>query len=181
MTGSGKSTVARKLAEKYGLRYYSGGAVLKALAIEAGYKPVERGWWESEEGLRFLRQRSLDLSFDRQIDEKLVEVAKFGDVVLDSWTMPWLLKEGFKVWLECSEKVRARRLAERNGIDFQEALKALRDKEEQTKGIYCGLYGFALGEDFGPFDLVLDVTDLSVDEVLRAVCLVVDDLLFGKS
>ena len=121
MAGCGKSTVAKKLAEKYGLKYYSGGEALKALAIESGYKPVERGWWESKEGLEFLQRRSRDSRFDRQIDEKLVEAARLGDVILDSWTMPWLLKEdGFKIWLECPEKVRAERLATRNGISFKQ-------------------------------------------------------------
>lgn len=180
LAGSGKSTVAKRLAEKYGLKYYSGGEALKTLAIEAGYKPVKGGWWESKEGLSFLEQRSRDSSFDRRVDAKLLEMAKAGNVVLDSWTMPWLLKEGFKVWLECSEKVRAERLAKRNGISFQKALEALRDKEEKTRQIYEGLYGFSLGEDFGPFDLVLDVSLLSADEVLKALCLVVDNLLLRR-
>ena len=180
MAGCGKSTVARKLAEKYGLKYYSGGEALKALAIEFGYKSVERGWWESKEGLSFLRQRGRDSSFDRRIDERLLEAAKAGDVVLDSWTMPWLLKDGFKVWLECSEKVRAERLVKRDGISFQVALRVLRDKEKRTKRIYKGLYGFDLGEDFSPFDLILDVSLLSADEVLQAVSLVVENLLLRR-
>jgi len=181
LAGCGKSTVAKKLAEKYGFRYFSGGEALKALAIEAGFKRVEKGWWESREGLRFLEQRSRDSSFDRRIDDRLLEAAKEGDVVLDSWTMPWLLKDGFKVWLECGERVRAERLAKRDGIGFEKALKALRDKEEKTRKIYKGLYGFALGEDFGPFDLILDVSLLSADEVLQALSLVVENLLFRRS
>jgi cytidylate kinase len=130
--------------------------------------------------LGFLRERSQDLSFDRRVDEKLLAVARLGGVVLDSWTMPWLLKDGFKVWLECSEKVRAERLAKRNGITSEVALKVLRDKEERTRRIYEGLYGFVLGEDFGPFDLILDVSLLSADEVLKAISLVVDNLLLKK-
>jgi cytidylate kinase len=181
MSACGKSTLAKGLAEKYGLRYFSGGEALKVLAVEAGFKPIERGWWESEEGFRFLRLRERDSSFDRRIDEKLLEVAKAGDVVLDSWTMPWLLKEdGFKVWLECDEKVRVKRLAKRNNMSFDNALRALRDKEAKTRQIYKRLYGFDLGWDFGPFDLVLDVSDLSVDEAFQAVSLVVENLLLRK-
>ena len=44
MAGTGKSTLAKRLAKKYGLKYYSGGDALKALAIEEGYKSLERGW-----------------------------------------------------------------------------------------------------------------------------------------
>jgi len=181
MTGCGKSTVAKKLAEKYGLRYLSGGNALKALAVEAGYKPAEVGWWETDEGMKFLRQRMENPQFDTKVDEKLVELTKHGNTVLDSWTMPWLLKEGFKVWLEASSRVRARRVAERDDIDVERALGILTEKDEMTRVIYKGLYGFDLGSDFSPFDLILVTDDLGADEVFQAVCLVVDRLVFGKS
>jgi cytidylate kinase len=94
--------------------------------------------------------------------------------------MPWLLKDGFNVWLECSEKVRAERLAKRNCVSFEAALKTLRDKEKKTKQIYKRLYGFDLGEDFSPFDLILDNSLLSADEVFHTISLVVENLLLRK-
>ena len=180
MTGCGKSAVAKKLAEKYGLRYLSGGGALKALAVEAGYKPVEVGWWETDEGMRFLRQRMENFKFDKKIDEKLLELAKQGNVVLDSWTMPWLLKGGFKIWLGASSEVRARRLASRDGIGVEKASRVLKEKDEKTKVIYRSLYEFDLGSDFSPFDLILDTNELGSDEVFDAICLAVDCLVFGK-
>ena len=180
MTGCGKSTVAKRLAEKYGLTYFSGGNALKALALEAGYKPAERGWWETAEGMNFLQQRMEDPTFDRKVDEKLLELAKQGNVVLDSWTMPWLLKGGFKVWLEASPRVRVKRVAERDGIDVEKALNVLKEKDKRTEMIYKDLYGFDLGKDFSPFHFILVTDVLDVDEVFHAVCLVVDHLVFGK-
>jgi len=181
MTGCGKSTVAKKLAEKYAFRYLSGGNALKALALEAGYKPAETGWWETGEGMRFLQQRMEDSEFDKRVDERLVELAEQGNVVLDSWTMPWLLKKGFKVWLEASPEVRARRVARRDGIGVEKASKVLKEKDERTRMIYRSLYGFDLGNDFSPFNLILDTNELGIDEVFQAVCMVVDRLVFGKS
>ena len=177
MAGSGKSTLAKKLAKKYGLKYYSGGDALKALAMEEGYKISERGWWESEEGKRFLEKRGRDPKFDEAVDKKLLELAKKGTVVLDSWTMPWLLKEGFKVWLEASSEKRAERIAVRDGISVKEAFNALKNKEEQTKAIYKKLYGFSLGEDFSPFHLILDTDCLEADEVFQVLCMVIDNLI----
>jgi cytidylate kinase len=87
-----KKHFGKKLAERYGLKYYSGGDALKALALEKGHKPAEHGWWESREGLSFLEKREKNPEFDRAVDQKLLEVAKQGNVVLDSWTMPWLLE-----------------------------------------------------------------------------------------
>ena len=177
MTGCGKSTIAKRLAKKYGLRYLSGGGALKALAIAAGYKSGRRGWWETEEGTRFLRQRMADPRFDRRVDEGLIKEAERGNVVLDSWTMPWLLKEGFKVWLEASPRVRVGRIAGRDDISLERAFKALKEKDEKTKRIYKNLYGFDLGEDFSPFDVILDTGELEVDEVLQTLCLVIERLL----
>lgn len=180
MTGCGKSTIAKRLAKKYGLRYFSGGGALKALAIAAGYKPGGRGWWETEEGTRFLRQRMTDPQFDRRVDEGLIKEAERGNVVLDSWTMPWLLKEGFKVWLEASPSVRAGRIAKRDGISLERAFNALKEKDEKTKTIYKNLYGFDLGEDFSPFDVILDSDELGVEEVFQTLCLVIERLLLKR-
>ena len=125
MTGSGKSTVAKKLAAKYGLGYFSGGNAFKTLAQEEGCDSDMRGSWETAEGLTFLEQRMGDPAFDRRIDEQLLELAAEGNVVLDSWTMPWLLKEGFTVWLEASPQVRAKRVVNRDSISIEEAVNAL--------------------------------------------------------
>ncbi len=178
MTGCGKSTVAKRLAEKYGLEYFSGGNALKVLAFEAGYKPAEIGWWETTEGMNFLQKRMADPKFDKKVDEMLLERAKQGNVILDSWTMPWLLNGGFKVWLQASPHVRATRIAERDGIGVEKALKVLKEKDEMTRVIYKELYGFDLGNDFSPFNLILDTNDSDVDEVFYAVYLVVDRLVF---
>ncbi|NWG10380.1 cytidylate kinase family protein [Candidatus Bathyarchaeota archaeon] len=181
LAGSGKSTLAKKLAEKYKLKYCSGGNALKDLAMQEGYESLNRGWWERKEGMRFLEERSEDSKFDKAVDKKLLELARKGDVVLDSWTMPWLLKKGFKIWLEGSPKKRAERIAKRDGISVKEALKALRIKEKQTKAIYEKLYGFSLGEDFAPFHLILDTENLAAEEVFQVLCAVIDNMLIASS
>ena len=177
MAGTGKSTLAKKLAEKYGLSYFSGGDALKALAAEEGYDSSSRGWWESPEGLGFLEKREKDLKFDKAVDDKLLEYARQGGVLLDSWTMPWLLKGGFKIWLMASVDKRAERIAERDNFSKEEALQVLKEKEARTKSIYKKLYGFTLGEDLKPFNLVLDTDNLNAGEVFQALCMVMDNVI----
>jgi len=174
MAGSGKSTAAKRLAEKYKLRYYSGGDALKSIALGKGYKPLIHGWWESREGKRFLEERSSDPKFDKAIDKKLVEAAQRGNVVLDSRTMPWLLKDGFKIWIDASSEKRAERIARRNGISVKDAARALKSKEEKTKAIYKKLYGFDLGQDFKPFNLVLNTDSLDEKEVFHVLCVLME-------
>ena len=181
MAGSGKSTLAKKIADKYGLAYYSGGAALMALAIKEGYRPLELGWWESEEGMRFLENRGRDPRFDQSVDKKLLQMARKDDVILDSWTMPWLLKKGFKIWLEASSEKRAERIAERDKISYNEALEALKRKERRTKEIYKKMYGFSLGEDYAPFNFILDTDILNEEEVFQILCTVIENLVLWKS
>jgi len=109
-----------------------------------------------------------------------LELAQQGNVILDSWTMPWLLKKGFKVWLEASPEKRAERIANRDEISIEEALKALRNKEERTKAIYKKLYGFSLGEDFTPFNLILDTDNLKAGEVFQVLCKVIDNVVVNS-
>ena len=176
MAGTGKSTLSKKLAEKYQLRYFSGGDVLKELAQQEGYDVSVQGWWESPTGLKFLNERANDPKFDRAVDDKLLEHAQQGNVLLDSWTMPWLLKDGFKIWLEASFEKRAARVAVRDGLTVSEALDVLKEKEARTKAIYKSLYGFGLGEDFKPFDFILDTDNLSANEVFEVLCKVIDNV-----
>jgi cytidylate kinase len=180
MAGTGKSTLSRKLAQKYKLRHYSGGDALKELAAEEGYTVSGMGWWESSEGLSFLERRGKDEKFDTAVDDKLLEYASQGDVLLDSWTMPWLLPYGFKIWLSASVEKRAERIVKRDNITIRGALDVMKERESKTKAIYQKLYGFALGEDFAPFHLVMDTDNLDADEVFRVLCKVLDNMVFSN-
>jgi cytidylate kinase len=179
MAGSGKSALARRIAERYSLRYLSGGDALRALALKKGYKSLSTGWWETREGMRFLEEREKDQGCDVAVDRELLQMARKGNVVLDSWTMPWLLEGGFKIWLEASPEKRARRIAGRDRISFKDAFDALKRKERRTKAIYKKLYGFNLGEDFAPFNFILDTNILEEEDVFQVVCLVIESVVFG--
>ena len=176
MAGTGKSTLSQKIAKRYNLKYYSGGNALKDLAKAEGYTVSDEGWWESPVGLKFLEKRLKDPKFDRTVDEKFLEYAKQGNVLLDSWTMPWLLKDGFKIWLSASLEKRAQRVAQRDKISLDEAFKFLKEKEAQTKAIYKNIYGFELDKDFEPFDFILDTNNLTADEVFQVLCKVIDNI-----
>lgn len=181
MAGTGKSTLAKKLAKKYGLQYFSGGDALRLLAKEKGYNVASNGWWETREGLNFIRERKKDYAFDKLVDKKLLDYAKQGNVLLDSWTMPWLVENGFKIWLTASVQKQAERIAQRDKITVDEAVKALKEKESRTKAIFKELYGFDLGEDFSPFNFILDTDNLNAEEVFYVLCLIMEKIILGKN
>lgn len=177
LTACGKSTAARRLAAHFNITYVSGGEALKTLAHKLGYKAKDKGWWESPEGMQFLDRRTRDPKFDKQIDEELLKLGEKGNVVLDSWTMPWLSKTGFKIWLEVSKEERAKRLTHRDSINLNDAKRIIKEKDGRTRQIYESLYGFKLGEDYSPFDLILDSELLSSDEVFDVLNYVVERLV----
>jgi cytidylate kinase len=177
MAGTGKSTLSKKIAKRYNLKCYSGGDVLKELAKEDGCVVTGEGWWESPAGLAFLERRVTDSQFDSEVDSRLLGYAKLGNVLLDSWTMPWLLEGGFKIWLMASFDKRAARVAERDKLTFEQAYAVLKEKETQTKMIYKQLYGFDLGEDFTPFNFILDTDTLNADQVFEVLCRVIDNVV----
>lgn len=113
--------------------------------------------------------REENFEFDRRVDEELVQIAREGPAVIDGWVIPWLVQDGFKVWLKAELETRARRLAKRGRMGYEEALKVLTEREARNRELYLRLYGIRWGEDLSPFHLVLDSTRLGKEEVLRVV------------
>lgn|GEM_PF-103465 len=179
---TGKSTVAKRIAKRLGFCYVSGGDALKALAVEMGYRPGGRSWWESKEGLRFLSLRKKDLSFDRKVDEKLLEIAERGNVVVDSWVLPWMLGDrSLNIWMSASVDARAERMGRRAGISITRAKRILLKRDSESKRIYRRLYGVRLGENFSPFHLIIDTTYLTATQVYEMILSFVDIYLKSRS
>ena len=100
----GKTTIAKGLAEEFGLTYLSGGDVLKELAQEQGFKTSGDDWWDKPEGMKFLSQRAENPEFDKKVDHKLKELFLKGGFVITSYTLRWLVEGGIKIWLAGKRK-----------------------------------------------------------------------------
>ena len=162
----GKTTVARSIANKFNLKQYSGGDVLKEMAISKGYTMSGNDWWDTEQGIRFLSERKSNSDFDKKVDERLLEFAAKGDVVITSYTLPWLAKEAVKFWLKGSRESRARRMANRDNMQYEKALQIISMRDEENKKLYMKLYNIRFGDDLSVFDYVLNTDPLSVDSVV---------------
>jgi cytidylate kinase len=171
----GKTTIAGKLAEEFGLVMYNGGDILKILAAENGYSTERDDWWDTAEAKKFMQQRKLDSSFDKKVDKKLAEIVRKGGAVITSYTLPWLEKEEFviKMWLRGSPENRAKRMANRDDIGFAEAKKIIALRDEENKKIYHKLYGFNFGEDLTVFDYVLNTDRLPLDSLIEISKLII--------
>ena len=163
----GKTTIAKGIAKEFDLVYLSGGDVLKELAEEEGFETKGDDWWDTQEGMNFLNQRQKNYEFDKNVDDKLKEFFSKGNVVITSYTLPWLVEGGVKIWLAGSKENSAQRMTTRDNLSKNNALEIVQKRYNENKIIYKTLYGFEFGKDLSVFDKIIEPDDLNVEQVLE--------------
>lgn len=169
MPAVGKTTVSRKVADALRKPMLGGGDVLKEMAVEEGYTPGGDDWWDKGEGMKFLQERKRKSGFDKEVDSRLLDRAKKGDVVITSYPVPWLTKEGVKVWLSGSAMSRAVRMSKRDGLSLTKCRAILSVRDRENYGLYKKMYGIEFGRDLGPFDLVVETESIDESKVTEIV------------
>jgi len=162
--GSGKSTVAKLIASKYGLRYVSMGSIFREIAKRMGV---------SLEELSLIAER--DPSIDRMIDSRAVEEAKKGCVVIDGHISAWILKDiaDVKIATWASRPVRISRIAQRDGRDVSAVERETTIREESEKRRFKTIYGIDV-DDLSVFDIVVNTERFTPEEVLAVVSKVIE-------
>jgi cytidylate kinase len=162
----GKTTIAAELAKEFRLEIYNGGDILKMLAGEKGYSISGKDWWDTEDAKKFMTERKSNTCFDKEVDQRLVEIVKKGNVVITSYTLPWLVQDAIKFWLKGSQSNRAKRMAYRDNISFEDAKNIIKIRDEDNIKIYRETYGFNFGEDLSVFDFALNTDLISLDALI---------------
>jgi len=163
----GKTTIAKGLAKEFGLKYLSGGDVLKDMAKEQGFVTDREDFWDTNAGMNFLSIRKGNPEFDKEVDEKLKKIFLNDDVIITSYTLPWLVKDGVKIWLAGSQEASAKRMTTRDNISIENALEIVKKRYEENKMLYKKLYGFNFGDDLSVFYKVINTDGLGPDQVLE--------------
>lgn len=171
--GSGKSTVAKKLAEKLGYpRYYMGGlrrekAKEKGLTLEEYNKLGEK-----------------DFATDREVDEFMKELGKKEDnFIIEGRTAFHFIPHSYKIFLDVDEKVGAERIFshlqtdksrnEGEGLNsIEDVLRANRERMKSDKKRYKKYYNLDVF-DKNHYDLYLDTTEMSEEEEFKQVWLAI--------
>src|SRR3989344_5675159 len=129
----GKSTLARMLSKKYKLRLYTGSDFFMEAARRHGYNPTSKGWWDTKDGISFLREREANPEIDREVDGYAMEKVREGNAVITSWTLPYLGADGIKIFITASQEERARRISKRDRITFREASEIIKERDRKNK------------------------------------------------
>jgi len=149
--GAGKSTVAKELAKRLGLRHLSAGEIFRRMAEEKGMGLKE-----------FSEYAEKHPEIDLEIDRRLGEVK--GEAVVDGRLAGWMVKGAdLRVLFTAPLEVRVRRIAEREGRDLQEVREETLAREESERKRFKELYGIDI-DDLSIFDLVINTARLEVEE-----------------
>ncbi len=164
---SGKTTHARYLAQRFGLRYVSAGSIFREMARELGLTLEE-----------FHKLAEKDPKYDLVVDRRSIEEAKRGNVVLDGHLTAWITKEysDIRIYLTAPLEERARRIAEREGKSLDEAIRELRIREESNRKRYMEIYGIDI-TDLSIFDIIINTSRLPVKSVQRILETFVEEYL----
>ena len=166
--GSGKSTVAQLLCDKYGFTKYSTGTIQREIAKEKGITTLELN-----------QQMSNDVNnkFDAMIDNKTIEISRNNigkDIVYDS-RMAWhFVEESFKVYVTVDIHVAANRVImadrgqEEHYDSLEEAAKSLIKRKQLEDSRFAQIYSVNT-TDFDNYDLILDSTAISPDELAKFI------------
>ncbi len=155
--GSGKSTIAYRLSGELGLRYLSTGSIFREIARSMGVSLVELS-----------RMAERDPSIDLLIDKRTIEEASRGRVVIDSHLAAWLIHDraDYLIYTKAPLPVRARRVAERDGIPVWRAYEEVLAREYSQWRRYKKYYGIDV-LDLSIFHLVIDTGVYGREEAYR--------------
>jgi len=153
LVGSGKTTVAKALVNSLDLTHVQAGSVFREMAREKGMSLQE-----------FSVVAEKDKNFDELVDERQKELAKQGNVVIDGRLSGWLIDADLKIWLKARLEERVKRVAKREGKDYETALIETKEREKSELKRYKKLYGIDLN-DLSPYDFIIN-TELWEAEVI---------------
>jgi CMP/dCMP kinase len=163
----GKTTIAENLAKDFNLKLWNGGDILKMMAYERGYSSsLNHDWWDTEEAAEFMKERNNNPNFDREVDNRLIELVKEGNVVITSYTLPWISDATINFWLQGSVDSRSKRMSMRDKIDINTAKKIVQRRDVENKLIYQKLYQFEFGEKLDVFDFSMNTDILSLESLI---------------
>ena len=164
--GVGSSSVAKNLAKRLNLKYFSPGKYFKSYS-EGKETKQALDVWKSRLG------RSKE--FHKKIDKIQINKAKVGDVVICGKLSIYILKNfaKFKFWLDAPLTIRAERAAFRDKISKKDALKLLKRRERMERKEWKRIYRIDYFSQKEMADLVIDTSNkslkMTVDEILNFI------------
>lgn len=169
--GSGKSTIAKILAEEFDSKYLSTGAIQRNIASRYNMTTLEMNKYADV-------HKEIDDEIDNVLRDLNTSDKRF---VIDSRLAWFFVPTSFKLYFTTDIEVAAKRVlndSTRINEDYstvEEAIANIRERKKSENERFLKLYG-ADCADFNSFDLILNTTELKTLIVSQFIA----DVLSGK-
>jgi len=162
LSGSGKSTAAKGLSERLGIPTVDIGKIFRKMAEQYGMDVVAFG--------RYVEEHP---DIDRQLDAAMVRRARrSGDLILQGRLSGLMTKReslpAVRIWITASARVRASRVARRQGIPYKQAMAEISRRDRDNRVRYRHTYGLDLN-DLSIYDIVVRTDNLTLEEVVSSL------------
>jgi predicted cytidylate kinase len=158
-SGTGKTTLSNNLAKKLGWRHLNNGEFIRL--------------WYQENKIDLNRTDQVPESIDRKIDDEFLEKMKSDSrTIFESRLAGWQardIREVFKVLCTVDKEEALNRVSKRDLSNNEEAEHTIEKRERGLAEKFEKLYGVTDYLNPQYFDLVVDTTTLTPEEVLEKV------------
>ena len=155
--GSGKSSVAEKLAKILGMNYVSAGVLFRTLA---------KGRNQSLEELSKIA--TTESQIDINIDESTKKLGNRDNTIIDAQLASHFspLDTAIRICITASEEVRWQRIAKRDNISLEKAKKETDVREDAERNRFLSLYGIDV-QDLSSYDIIIRNDRLNESETYK--------------
>lgn len=159
LPGAGKTTVGRAIGDRFKLRLISVGEAFRTMAKERGMTLSEFG-----------KLAESNAEIDKTIDQEQSGIAEEGgNVLIEGRLSGWMVKNAdLKIWLKAPIESRCERIAKRDGMSVEQALKEIKERGSCESKRYMEFYGIDI-DDTSLYDLIIDSSKWDIDGVIEII------------
>lgn len=159
LAGTGKGTTAKLLSEILHYENMSTGNMFRAMAEEQGMTLNE-----------FENFTKSDDSFDRKLDNKVVDYGKTHDNFIFESRLAWhFIPDSFKIKLKCDFDTRVARIASREDKSLDLAKQETEERENLAFYRYKDIYNLSGIDNDKNFDLIVDTGPNNPEKVVEII------------
>lgn len=170
--GSGKTTLAKALSERFGLEYMLTGQIFRQMA-------EERGMTLSDFGRYAESHPEVDIELDNLVIKRIKRaMGDERDALLEGRLAGFMLYRAkipsFRIYITARPEVRAKRIKKREGGEISSIMRDMAERERSERERYLNLYSFDL-RNMDIYDLVIDSSDMDIDTVLERATAAIEE------
>ncbi len=155
LSGSGNSTASTNVSKALGLKIINYTYRQLAADLRMDFEEVRKKAEETN-------------VVDYTLDKLLLEKANEDNIILATRLACWLIDADLRIWLHAPFRVRAKRIAEREGKEFKDVLEYTKNRDRLDLARYKKIYGInLLKHDF--VDFVINTENLDPRQVSEAI------------